>query len=150
MVYSPQPPFEILSNRDMDFRLLQRLRHFARYWDLVGNSGNFTGKPGPHLVRRSQKPFYSFLEFSDWLFERSNRRHGIALTQLAEFVFEFLTDKVGLSIETVAEPLLRDYQRSGRADILKFLREHVAKTSKVSSTNTSMLRFKRQARHQTA
>ena len=149
MVYSPQPPFEILSNRDMDFRLLQRLRRFARYWDLVGNSGNFT-ESRDLIWSGDRKAFHSFLEFSDWLFERSNRRHGIALTQLAEFVFEFLTDKVGLSIETVAEPLLRDYQRSGRSDIPKFLREHVAKTSKVSSTNTDAALPKRQARHQTA
>ncbi len=41
MVYSPAPPYEILRNRVIDFPTMQRLRRFARYWDLVGNSGNF-------------------------------------------------------------------------------------------------------------
>jgi len=41
MIYNPHPPYEILGNRLIDFATLQRLRRFARYWDLVGNSGNF-------------------------------------------------------------------------------------------------------------
>jgi radical SAM superfamily enzyme YgiQ (UPF0313 family) len=41
MIYSPHPPYEILQNRLIDFATMQRLRRFARYWDLVGNSGNF-------------------------------------------------------------------------------------------------------------
>ena len=41
MVYNPHPPYEILQNRLIDFATMQRLRRFARYWDLVGNSGNF-------------------------------------------------------------------------------------------------------------
>jgi radical SAM superfamily enzyme YgiQ (UPF0313 family) len=41
MVYSPAPPYEILQNRLIDFPTMQRLRRFARYWELVGNSGNF-------------------------------------------------------------------------------------------------------------
>ena len=41
MVYSPVPPYEILRNRLIDFTTMQRLRRFARYWELVGNSGNF-------------------------------------------------------------------------------------------------------------
>ena len=41
MIYNPHPPCEILQNRLIDFATMQRLRRFARYWDLVGNSGNF-------------------------------------------------------------------------------------------------------------
>ena len=41
MVYNPHPPYEILQNKLIDFATMQRLRRFARYWDLVGNSGNF-------------------------------------------------------------------------------------------------------------
>ncbi len=41
MIYNPQPPYEILQNKLIDFPTMQRLRRFARYWDLVGNSGNF-------------------------------------------------------------------------------------------------------------
>ena len=41
MVYNPHPPYEILQNKLIDFATMQKLRRFARYWDLVGNSGNF-------------------------------------------------------------------------------------------------------------
>jgi radical SAM superfamily enzyme YgiQ (UPF0313 family) len=41
MIYNPQPPYEILQNRLIDFAAMQRLRRFARYWDMIGNSGNF-------------------------------------------------------------------------------------------------------------
>jgi radical SAM superfamily enzyme YgiQ (UPF0313 family) len=41
MVYNPHPPYEILGNQQIDFAAMQRLRRFARYWDLIGNSGNF-------------------------------------------------------------------------------------------------------------
>ncbi len=41
MVYNPHPPYEILQNQLIDFAAMQKLRRFARYWDLVGNSGNF-------------------------------------------------------------------------------------------------------------
>ncbi len=41
MIYNPQPPYEILQNKLIDFATMQRLRRFARYWDMIGNSGNF-------------------------------------------------------------------------------------------------------------
>src|SRR5262249_53152035 len=41
MVYNPHPPYEILQTKLIDFATMQKLRRFARYWDLVGNSGNF-------------------------------------------------------------------------------------------------------------
>jgi len=41
MVYHPHPPYEILQHRLIGFATMQKLRRFARYWDLVGNSGNF-------------------------------------------------------------------------------------------------------------
>src|SRR5439155_15228235 len=34
-------PYEILQTQHIDFATMQKLRRFARYWDLVGNSGNF-------------------------------------------------------------------------------------------------------------
>jgi hypothetical protein len=56
MVYNPHPPYEILQNKLIDFATMQRLRRFARYWDLVGNSGNFieTAIPAPPARRRSR------------------------------------------------------------------------------------------------
>ncbi len=41
MRYNTFPPYEILQNKFIDFATMQRMRRFAKYWDLVGNSGNF-------------------------------------------------------------------------------------------------------------
>jgi len=42
MRYAPHPPYEILATRDIAFPDMQRMRRFARYWDIVANSGNFS------------------------------------------------------------------------------------------------------------
>ena len=41
VAWNPAPPYELLQNKLLDFATMQRLRRFARYWDLVANSGNF-------------------------------------------------------------------------------------------------------------
>ena len=78
MIYDPQPPYEILQNRDLDFATLQRLRRFARYWDLIANSGRFV-ETAP-LIWKNSSPFREFLALSDWLYSRDTQhaRHRIA------------------------------------------------------------------------
>src|SRR6266850_3908883 len=73
MVYNPHPPYEILQNKLIDFPTMQELRRFARYWDLVGNSGNFV-ETTPLIWNATASPFEGFVRWSDWLFERVGRR----------------------------------------------------------------------------
>ncbi|MCX6896895.1 MAG: DUF4080 domain-containing protein [Verrucomicrobia bacterium] len=146
VIYNAHPPYEILQNKLIDFATMQRLRRFARYWDLVGNSGNFL-ETTP-LIWSNGSPFHSFLKFSDWLFARLGSVDGIALTRLAELLFEFLTGELKLPARPTAETLGRDYQRGGRHDTPAFLREHLpaAAIAARSSGNRPSLP-KRQARH---
>lgn len=121
MVYSAAPPYEILSNRLIDFPMMHRLRRFARFWDLIANSGNFV-ESRDLIWQNSGSPFTSFLALSDWLFEREQRAHGIPLVKLSERLFEFLTETCSLNPEFVAQFLWRDYVRGGRRDRPAFLR----------------------------
>jgi hypothetical protein len=123
MVYSPHAPYEILQTGAIDFATMQRLRRFARYWDLVANSGNFL-ETVPRLWRAGS-PFARFLHLSDWLFARAGTSHGIALRHLAELLFEFLTQKLGQEAREAATTLWRDYQRGGRSDRPAFLSKHL-------------------------
>jgi radical SAM superfamily enzyme YgiQ (UPF0313 family) len=123
MVYSPAAPFEILRTRLIDFVEMQRLRRFARYWDLVANSGNFTLTLP--LIWGDDSPFESMLRFSDWLYTASGRTNGIALKRLVELVFEFLVTQRGLPPRTVAETVYADYLRGGRSDRPPFLRPYI-------------------------
>jgi radical SAM superfamily enzyme YgiQ (UPF0313 family) len=120
MTYNPHPPYEILQTKTMDFPTLQRLKRFARYWDLVGNSGNFV-ETTP-MIWREERPFWSFMRWSEWLHERVRRTDSIALVNLMEHLFTFLTTELGHEDDVVAEVMWRDYQRSGRRDKPQFLR----------------------------
>ena len=71
MVYSPNPPYEILCTSEIDFTTMQRMRRFARYWDLIGNSGNFV--TSRKLIWNDASPFERFLDFSDWLYAQEKQ-----------------------------------------------------------------------------
>jgi radical SAM superfamily enzyme YgiQ (UPF0313 family) len=147
MVYNPHPPYEILQTRLIDFATLQTLRRFARYWDLVGNSGNFV-ETTPLIWSGGASPFHSFLRWSDWLYARVRRTDAIALARLMESLFIFLTAEVKLAPGRVAESLWRDYQRGGRHDPPEFLRGFLTATDTPRGRNRSAP-LKRQARHLT-
>jgi radical SAM superfamily enzyme YgiQ (UPF0313 family) len=145
MIYNPQPPYEILQNKLIDFATMQRLRRFARYWDMAGNSGNFI-ETTP-LIWGGASPFQSFLRFSDWLHARTNRTDGIALMRLMELLFEFLTAELHLDPKPVAETLWRDYRRGGRHDKPGFLKAFLSDENVVPLRKASSPLPKRQARH---
>ena len=137
MRYAPHPPYEILATRDISFPDMQRMRRFARYWDLVANSGNFSktltllwgggvsnqsGKvfsnqsdaaPGDTLITdHCPSPFASFLRFSDWLHATLRRTHQIALQTIAQGLFDFLTVENHADPATVAAALEADWRRT--------------------------------------
>ncbi|MHB8522279.1 MAG: B12-binding domain-containing radical SAM protein [Limisphaerales bacterium] len=146
MIYNPHPPYEILQNRSIGFGDLQRLRRFARHWDLVGNSGNFI-ETTARLWRGMDSPFAGFMGWSDWLHARTGRTHGIALTHLAECLFQYLTESMRQEPSAVAQSLWRDYQRGGRSDVPVFLRNHLPQAKPAAPVPRTKAGNKRQARH---
>lgn len=149
MIYDEHPPYEILRNQQLSFEKLQRIKRFARYWDLVGNSGNFIGTV-PLFWSKTQNPFVSFLAFSDWLYGTTGNRHGIALTKLVAYVFHYLTEQIKLEPPSVAETLWMDYQRTGRSDQPMCLRPYLTSDVQVQAhpTRAKNLTPKRQQMHQ--
>ena len=144
MVYNPYPPYEILQNRSIDFATMQQLRRFARYWDLVGNSGNFI--ESTPLIWKDNSPFDGFSRWSQWLYQRTRRTDSIALARLLELLFQFLTEENRLPHISVAEALWRDYQRGGRRDRPAFLKDFLPANRQPALTRPGPLP-KRQARH---
>jgi len=145
MVYNAHPPYEILQNRLIDFATMQRLRRFAKYWDLIGNSGNFVESVA--LVWRGGSPFQNFLRLSDWLYARLGRTDTIALARLAELLFEFLTREPEVEKEIAAQTMGRDWLRAGRRDAPEFLREFLSAEKFTTAPETKNALPKRQARH---
>jgi radical SAM superfamily enzyme YgiQ (UPF0313 family) len=117
MVYSPQPPYEILQTKLIDFFTMQRLRRFTRYWDLIANSGNFI-ETTP-LLWRDGLPFQGFMRFSDWLYAQTRQTHSIALARLRELVARYLTEEAGVAREDVQGALHLDSGRSRISSVVE-------------------------------
>jgi radical SAM superfamily enzyme YgiQ (UPF0313 family) len=148
MVYSPHPPYEILRNKLVDFAALQRLRRFARFWDLTANSGNFV-ETTPLLWSGGVSPFAAFADFSEWIYRRAGRRHAIALDTLAEMLFTYLTEFAHVAIPIAAWTLWRDWQRAGRREKPGFLAKYIPDDD-VKHRQLLAPAPKRQARHLSA
>jgi len=148
MVYNPHPPYEVLSTRTLDFATLARLRRFAKFWDLFGNSGNFVeslpmlwasvrnpestvsgtkiGDPQtePSACEQSStvsSAFGAILAWSDWLHAQGVKGHGIALPRQYELLWRWSVETSGIPAEIFGPALARDYRRPGRADLPTWL-----------------------------
>lgn len=106
LVFDAYPPYSILSTRDIDFSTMQRLVRFARYWDLIANSGRFSRTLKLILT---DNPFAHFMALSDWLFAQTDATHRIAMERLAKLVAQWLLEEQGIDSETISAHLKHDY-----------------------------------------
>jgi radical SAM superfamily enzyme YgiQ (UPF0313 family) len=111
MVYDPQTPYTILQTSTVDFVTMQRIKRFARYWDMVVNSGRFSRALG--LLLASGSAFNHFLNFSDWLWQTTGKTHAFAYEKLVDLMHAHLTVVRGLTLDEVRAALLTDYEASG-------------------------------------
>ncbi len=144
MRYNPNPPYNILSTSRIDFLTMQRLNRFARYWEMISNSGRF--KKTMVLVL-ADNPFEGFIQLSDWLFAETGQTHRLALKRLFELLHRYLTQTAGISNEEATGMLRRDHQASGLSSVPAFLIEQQSQQQR-KSTKRSL--ESRQARHREA
>ena len=97
---------------------MARVRRFARYWDLYGNSGRFRASL-PALL--GDTPFTRFMAFSDWLHARTAATHRLALETQMDLLGEWLLSIDGQSAQTVTATLEQDYVASGAHGRLSFM-----------------------------
>lgn len=122
MVYSPHPPYEILQTNHASFDEIQYMRRFARYWDLVVNSGHFVRATA--LLLAADSPFARFHAFTGWLYHQTGHRtHGIARHDLATKLRAYLTEVIRLDATAVDEASKFD-ERPKRKDLPKRQAQH--------------------------
>lgn len=141
MRYSPTAPYEILSNNIIDFSTMQKLKRFARYWDMIANSGRF--KYSKSFVL-GDSPFENFLALSNWLHSETDQTHKIALPRLFNLLFKFMTKELKLDKQQTIESLLKDYDASGIKGKAKFMLQTEDKIDKPLVRRSES----RQKRHQ--
>ncbi len=142
MVYSQEPPYEILCNGLIDFATMQRVRRFAKYWEHVANSGNFRQTVERLWAARGSSPFHAFMEFTDWAFEKLQRTDSIGLSTWARLLLDYLSHRCGEEPESVRAGLQNDFENAGRTELPPFLRGETS-----PRTKTSQRLSKRQQRH---
>lgn len=107
--FSPIPPYSILSTNTVDFITMQRINRFARYWDMIGNSGRFS-RSLPYIL--NNQPFDNFLKLSDWIFNKTDQTHKINLKKLYELVAQSCEDLFPDTYQDLVINMEADYLRS--------------------------------------
>ncbi len=149
MRYNPDPPYNVLATDRIGFADMQRVSRFARYWEMVGNSGRFR-RALPLMLGKApfesaqDGPFVRFMRFSDWLFTKTGKTYEIALERLFEWVHAFLTGEFGVAGAAAAEALRQDYEAGGAKGRLKFLESRGQPDAQRSASRRDRMR---QARH---
>jgi hypothetical protein len=117
MVYASEPPYTVQHTGVIDAATLQRFGRLARYWELLANSGRFAQTLAlllhPPAVDGSAtaSPFWCFMAFSDWMWQRQGSTHRLTPEALVDALFDYLS--ASQSPDLVRQALLADYVASG-------------------------------------
>ncbi|MCG6968582.1 MAG: B12-binding domain-containing radical SAM protein [Gammaproteobacteria bacterium] len=144
MVYNPHPPYNVLSSRDIDFAGMQRITRFARYWDMIANSGRFTHTLPSILGEQS---FLRFMRLTDWLFATTQQTHKISLNRLFDLLYDGLIQALDVTPALTAALLWQDYQRAGLKKAPHFMPDKATTRHPPPSQPASSTAPQRQARH---
>jgi radical SAM superfamily enzyme YgiQ (UPF0313 family) len=138
--YNPLPPYDILASNSLSFKDLLKIGRFARYWDLIANSGKMPKLK--ELILCSETPhtsaFWRFMALSDALYDKLKLTHTINQDRLFQFVFEWLETQ-GVPEHIRQEALLSDYQHAGNKHTPVFLIQKTSLNDKKSKNRASAL-----------
>ena len=139
--FNPLPPFNILSTDRVSFTTMQRINRFARYWDMIGNSGRFKYAL-PHIL--SDKPFDDFMAITEWIYNKTGQIHKISLKKLFELVSQSVEAIFPTKHHLFIEKIELDYNASGLKSLFNGLNLYGVQQVKPNSKNKSL---QRQQRH---
>lgn len=144
MVYDAKPPYTVQQTAAVDAQTMQRFTRFARYWDLLANSGRF--KLSLTLLLQGPSPFSAFLGFADNLWLSTAKTSGLTPENLLDALFQYFTVNLEMDRESTRQILLTDYLASGARSNPHCLQGYLAGREKpVASTSRAL--SERQARH---
>ena len=139
--FNPLPPFNILSTDRVSFMTMQRINRFARYWDMIGNSGRFKYSL-PHIL--SDEPFDDFMAITEWIYNKTGQIHKINLKKLFELISQsveaLFPDKHSLVISKIE----LDYDASKLKSLFNGLNLYSAPKVEIITKNKAL---QRQQRH---
>lgn len=130
LVFSQNPPYEILQTPHMDFLQLTQFKRFARYYDVLVNNANFA--ESVHLI--CQNHFYNdFDKLALWIYQQTQSTQGISQTRWVKLLFEYMTQIIHINPNVAALSLIHDYLRSRKEDIPPLLKPFLPDDFKISA-----------------
>ena len=140
--FNPLPPFNILSTDRVDFATMQLINRFARYWDMIGNSGRFKHTLAELLM---DKPFDDFMAICNWLYEATGQTHKINLKRLYELISQAVESLFPEKHQAILPKIELDYKGSQLKSVFNTLNLYVGQ-KKVDLNRPSKL-LQRQKQH---
>ena len=81
MVYSSEPPYEVIETADIPKPEMDRIKNFARFWEILVNRNKFKDQISRFLPQ-GEPVFMRFIELSDCLYKHFGRNWGIDREEL--------------------------------------------------------------------
>jgi hypothetical protein len=94
MRYSRQPPYEVMETAVLPAGALDRIKNFARFWELIVNRGHFPDL-APALFPPREPVFRRFMELSGRILARFGRNWGIDRQELRQALEEEAAARAG-------------------------------------------------------
>jgi len=134
MQYSATPPYTILQTRDINFSTMQSVNRFARYWDMIANSGRFPNSLLLILDSENNSAFSRFMKLTEALFAKEGSTWKISLPRLYKLLYNVMIDELLLNNETVRESLEKDFKQSKQKGSLDLLlnKRKIARSGKAN------------------
>ncbi len=130
--YNPEPPYNILRTRDIDFDTMQRVNRFARYWDMIANSGRFKNTL-PLILKDS--PFDYFMLLSEGIYQAAGSTWKISLQRLFILLFENIKNRSDIDEVMLFEAMSTDYQRTAEKASFELLINKKNKVTRIGVAN---------------
>ena len=139
--FNPLPPFNILSTDRVSFATMQRINRFARYWDMIGNSGRFKYAL-PYML--SDEPFDDFMAITEWIFNKTGQIHNFNLKKLFELLSQAVEAVFPEKHQKVIEVIEQDFQAAKLKSLFSSLQLYATEQPQLVIKNKSL---KRQQQH---
>jgi radical SAM superfamily enzyme YgiQ (UPF0313 family) len=81
MAYAVEPPYEVMETAAIPLKEMDRIKNFARFWEVLVNRNHFQNQIGRY-VPVGAPVFWQFMELSDRLLQRFGRNWGIDREEL--------------------------------------------------------------------
>ncbi len=130
--YNPEAPYNILCTRDISFESMQRVNRFARYWDMIANSGRFKNTL-PLILNDS--PFENFMRLSDALYLAASSTWKISLQRQFVLIFDYLKNDDDIDVLMLFETMQMDYARSSEKASFEKILNRKNKVTRIGVAN---------------